>query len=137
MTRSRLISGVNIQWPWSQLILSRKKTVETRAYPLPKHHIGKELAIIETPGARGKEQAGIIKARIIGTITFKESFQYTSREHWLKDFKHHRVEVNDPLFAYRENAPKWGWPIEKVVVFQKPLSAPTKRGIIFATNCKI
>ena len=50
------------------MLLSGEKTVETRGYPLPEKYVGCELAIIETPGPRGRREAGIEKARIVGTI---------------------------------------------------------------------
>ena len=129
--------GVNIQWPWSQLIVSGKKTVETRSYKLPSKYVGRKLAIIETPGPRGKAEAGFSKARIVGTVVFSGSFRYSTRDSWMKDFSRHCVEVGDHLFAFDESQEKWGWVISEFEGFVESKPAPVKRGIVFATCCEI
>ena len=82
MATLETIPGVNIQWPWSELLLTGKKSVETRSYPLPEKYLGQWLAVIETPGPHGKREAGIDKARITGKIMFSESFQYPTLSEW-------------------------------------------------------
>lgn len=135
MTKS--IPGINIQWPWSELIVNGHKTVETRSYDIPEKHRGVELAIIETPGTRGKKEAGIDQARIIGTVVFEKTYQYSSQKHWASDESRHRVPVNDPQYRFSSEKPKWAWVVKRVTKFNKPKSAPVKRGIIFATQCKV
>jgi len=127
--------GINIQWPWSQLLLSGEKTVETRNYPLPKKHVGRKLALIETPGKSG-HKAGITKARIIGFITFSSSFSYPSVDDWVEDFARHRVPTNHGQFRPKEGVTKWGWLVEGVTSSAQKLAVPARRGIIFAT-CQI
>lgn len=134
---SRKIPGINIQWPWSQLLLNGDKTVETRTYPIPPKYIGVELAIIETPGPNGKKEFGIQKARIIGTIVFSKSFKYKNREAWERDFKNHRVTSSDLLYGYSEKKEKWGWPVKKVQSLKSYRQAPKSRGIIFTSSCFI
>ena len=129
------IPGVNIQWPWSSLIVSGQKTVETRSYKLPEKYIGKKLAIIETPGPRGKKEAGISKARIIGTVVFSGSFLYRTRAEWVADFDRHCVEIGNHQFEFDKNHEKWGWIVAEVVSFKNQKPAPVKRGIVFATSC--
>ena len=136
MSNPRVIPGVHIQWPWSQLILSGKKTVETRSYPLPKKYLGKALAVIETPGPRGAK-AGVEKSRIIGIVCFSESFQYRTKEEWVRDRKRHLVEQNDPQFAFSHIKQKWGWVVSKVELIENPVAPPKRRGIVFATACRI
>ncbi len=133
----KTVSGLNIQWPWSELLINGSKSVETRGYPLPKKYIGVELAIIETAGPRGRREAGIEFARIIGTVVFEESFEYVSREKWEKDRKRHRVSVDDPLFKYDPRVKKFGWVVKKVTRLPRPLPAPKPRGIVFASECHI
>ena len=58
------MTGINIQAPWSQLLINSDKCVETRSYALPDKYIGEELLLIETPGKNGK-----FKARIIGILS--------------------------------------------------------------------
>lgn len=133
----RVIPGVNIQWPWSQLLLSGQKTVETRGYPIPEKYLGVELAIIETPGPRGKKEGGVDKARIVGTITFCESFQYRTKSQWEKDVARHMVDITDPQFAWGKSKERWGWRVTSVKLFNRFYRPPVKRGIVFATACEI
>lgn len=135
--KSRRIQGINIQWPWSEYLVEGSKIVETRSYPLPERLKGVELAVIETPGPKGKKAAGISKARIIGIITFIDSYQYTSEKHWRAEFKKHLVPSDDSLFCFSEEKQKWAWTVGKVEKLDKPAPAPAKRGIIFAKSCQV
>lgn len=128
-----IIPGINIQAPWSQLILCGQKTVETRSYPLPERHKGKMLAIIETPG----RDKGLSKAKMIGVVVFSDSFLYENREDWLMDIDRHLVQPNDPLYKYTPNKPKYGWAVQSVVRLESFVPPPKKRGIIFASECII
>ncbi|MBN8540745.1 MAG: ASCH domain-containing protein [Deltaproteobacteria bacterium] len=132
-----VVPGINIQWPWSQLLLSGKKTVETRGYELPAKHVGKPLVIIETAGPRGKKEAGIDRARIVGLIVFRSSFQYQSNSHWRKDHNRHLVDVDDPMFAWGKSNERWGWEVESVKVIEPHQNAPKKKGIVFTSACTI
>lgn len=132
----RSLSGINIQYPWSELILSGKKKIETRSYPLPKKFEGVELALIETPGKVGKK-FGIQKARIIGTVIFSGSKRYPSRHAWNRDRSRHLVADDDPQFAYSDDKPKYGWIIKSVTRLSSPTRPPSSRGIVFAKGCKV
>jgi len=101
-------TGINIQFPISQEILSGKKTVETRTYPIPNSYLGKTLLLVETPGKSGK-----FKARIAAKIRFKECFLYPSKAAFYRDQKRHLVEAGS-AWAWKDKA-KWGWVIESVV----------------------
>jgi hypothetical protein len=131
MTKERTYTGINIQYPISRLILEGKKTVETRTYPIPKHYIGKELAIIETPGKTGN-----FKARIVGLICFSESFLYESEESFYKDTKRHCVTPDSP-WKWTPEKPKWGWAVTFVNPFKKTIPAPEKKGIKFTKEIQI
>lgn len=126
------LCGINIQWPWSELIISGKKTIETRSYPLPKNKTGIPIALIETPGPRGKKEAGIEKARIIGVIEFLACKQYKTAAAWKKDFDHHQVPLDDPQFHFDAKKEKWGWQLKILRKFSSPKPAPKKRGIVWA-----
>lgn len=134
---SKVIPGINMQWPWSVFLLDGEKTVETRSYPLPEKYRNQPLAMIETPGPRGKKEAGITEARITGIITFSDSFQYKTRKQWLADRNRHCVAPDDPHFGFKLDKEKWGWVVASVEKFERPLLAPKKRGIVFATACEI
>jgi hypothetical protein len=124
----KTVPGLHIQAPWAQLVVSGRKTVETRFYPLPKKYIGTEMAIIETPGG-----AGNFKARIIGIVKFGESFRYESAEDFYRDSGRHLVQENSDSFhwASGKGKPKWGWPIESVYRWDSKLPKKLRRGIVF------
>ena len=89
------MTGINIQTPWSELLINEVKSVETRSYHLPEKYVGEELALIETPGRYGR-----FKARIIGTITFSHSFKYPDQKAWQDDYNRHCVAVDDVRDAH-------------------------------------
>ena len=122
--------GLNVQSPWSTLLINGQKSVETRSYRLPQRLEGVELALIETPGKRGK-----FKSRIIGIITFSESFRYKDKNEWTNDYHRHRVDENDDDYGWKYYKSKYGWVVSNVEKFEKPFDPPAKRGIIYAKNC--
>jgi hypothetical protein len=124
-------TGVNIQYPISQDIVSGKKKIETRFYPLPEKYIGVPMAIIETPGATGN-----FKAKIIGIVTFGKPFKYENEKVFYADIKKHLVTSNTP-WAWVKGKQKWGWPIAKVESLTKPISAPRKKGIKFTLGINL
>lgn len=122
------MTGINIQIPWSRLLVDGLKSIETRSYPIPVKLKNKEMALIETPGRSGK-----CKSRIIGTITFSHSFLYKDQQQWESDFDKHLV---DPTSTYNWNGkPKYGWVVSKVKEFKNPVDPPKRRGIIYAKGC--
>jgi len=123
------VIGLNVRSPWSTLLINGQKTVETRSYTLPQRLEGVELALIETPGKSAK-----FKSRIIGTITFSDCIQYSSKEQWQADGNRHKVDINDMLYGWKDK-PKFGWIVQSVKKFKNPVDPPTKRGIIYAKNC--
>ena len=126
------MTGINIQTPWSELLINEVKSVETRSYPLPEKYVGEEIALIETPGRYGR-----FKARIIGTITFSHSFKYPDQRAWQDDYNRHCVAVDDPIYNWKEDKPKYGWVVSKVTKFDKPLDIRKRRGIIFTSGIKL
>lgn len=132
----KTISGINIQWPWSYLLAGGKKIIETRSYKLPECFKNVELAIIETPGKHGKKN-GVSSARIIGVITFVDSYQYKTKKSWERDYSKHLVMPDDSLFKFSADKDKWGWVVGRVEKLNQPVKPPSKRGIIFAKNCKV
>lgn len=121
-------SGINIQYPISQKILSGEKRVETRTYPLPKKLVGVDLLIIETPGRAGK-----FKARIAGIIRFGDSFKYESKKAFYEDMPRHHVDRASP-WAWKEKTCKWGWPIQTVQRFETPITMKKRTGILYTHN---
>ncbi|RYE58105.1 MAG: hypothetical protein EOP48_04305 [Sphingobacteriales bacterium] len=131
------LNGINIQWPWSRLILDGEKSVETRSYPIPKRYLNVELAVIETPGRCGRKHGAVPQAQIAGTVIFSASFLYRCRESWVLDFERHRVPESDIQFGYRSEMPKWGWNIHKFKKFSQPFIAPKNKGIVFTKRCQV
>lgn len=126
------MTSLNIQSPWSFLLINGDKSVETRSYPLPKKYEGVELALVETPGKYGK-----FKARIIGTITFSHSFRYESKQGWINDYNRHKVEDGDEFCGWKHNKDKFGWVVSQINKFDNHISAPKKKGIVFTKNCTV
>ena len=126
------MTGINIQTPWSELLINEVKSVETRSYPLPEKYVGEEIALIETPGRYGR-----FKARIIGTITFSHSFKYPDQKAWQDDYNRHCVAVDDPIYNWKDDKPKYGWVVSKVTKFDKPLDIRKRKGIIFTSGIKL
>lgn len=127
--KSESFHGLNIQFPISREILSGRKTVETRTYPLPKSYIGKILLLIETPGKNGK-----FKARIVGKICFSNCFLYSSKAAFYRDSYKHLVTPDSP-WAWTDK-PKWGWIIESVERLSKPVPAG-RIGIKYTKNIQL
>ena len=126
------MTGINIQTPWSFLLINGDKTVETRSYHLPKKYEGVELALIETPGKYGR-----FKSRIIGTITFSHSFQYPDKQAWIDDYNRHKVPDTNNNFGWKEDKEKWGWVVSDIIKFDEPQIAPENKGIIFTLDCQV
>lgn len=124
------IPGLNIQDPWSEMILSGSKTIETRSYPIPKHFLNTQIAVIETHKDNSK------KATIKGVVIFSNCYKYNNFDHWLQESHLHKVSVNDPNYKYNENKAKWAWVISNH--FRVPSQPPPiVRGIKYAKECEI
>lgn len=128
----QLMPGINIQIPWSELLLSGQKTIETRHYPIPLKFIGVDLALIQTPGKRGNG-----KSMIVGSIRFSKCFQYESLDDWNKDYSKHLVSSDHPDFRWVTGKPKWGWVVESVRRARRLTSPPAPRGIVFSRECEV
>ena len=125
-------TGINIQWPASAIIMTGKKTVETRIYPLSQSLIGKELILVETPGdAKNGGCFGEVgkqpeKRRMVALIVFGENIHYANKKEFYAD-KRHLITPDSP---WRWNdKPKWGWLITSLKVFDKPIPLTKNIGI--------
>lgn len=127
------IPGLNVQWPWSDLIASGTKTIETRGYPLPTKYLKRPVAIIATKGKGG----GPSESCIVAVVLFSSHFKYRSKSEWLRDSERHLVKEDDQMFAFSPTKDKWGWEIERVCKVSPPVRPPKKRGIKFALACNI
>ena len=66
------LPGLNIQAPWARAIISGRKVIETRFYPMPDKWIDHPLAIIETPGRTGR-----FNRLIAGLVSFGPIWCYS------------------------------------------------------------
>jgi len=126
----QIMTGINIQAPWSTLLINGDKSVETRSYALPKKYEGIELALIETPGKYNR-----FKSRIIGTITFSHCFKYPDKQSWKDNYNRHKVEEQDEFYSWNPNKSKYGWIVSDINKFDEPKIPPSKKGIVFTNNC--
>lgn len=122
-------TGINIQWPISEDIVSGKKTIETRTYPIPQKYLNQKMVLVETPGKHG-----VFKARITAIIIFTDCFKYQSKKDFYKDSSKHLV-TKGSKWAWRDKA-KWAWKVEVVKKLKTPVICKTK-GIIYRKNILI
>ena len=100
------LPGLNINWPFSQLILAGVKTIVTRPYALGHRNIAQphvEMWLVETRApedalAKGWVLAGGAavaprpeEAQIVCTVTFLRSDKYESLAAFQADRKNHRI----------------------------------------------
>lgn len=107
--------------------------METRTYPIPPKYVGKDLALIETPGKRpGRPK----RAMIVGVVRFDRCFQYETKAVWAADYKRHQVPPDDADYGWNPKKEKWGWEVGYIRWLITPV-APTSRGITFRSGCRI
>ena len=123
-------TGINIQFPISQLIVDGKKKIETRTYPIPEKYLNQEMLLIETPGKEGK-----FKSRINAIIKFTKCFQYKTKKEFYSHSDKHCV-TKDSIWAWGDGD-KWGWKVEVIKEISPPLPYLGKKGIKFTLNIKI
>jgi hypothetical protein len=126
----RLYTGINIQWPISQLILSGEKIVETRTYPIPKPFLNTDMILIETPGKEKK-----FKSRMVAIIRFTECFAYKSKREFYQDKLRHLVAPESP-WSWKDKQ-KWGWKVEIKRVFKKPVPIQKRTGIKYSKDISL
>lgn len=110
--------GINIQKPWSELILQGKKKVEARRYPLGNYR-NEDLWIIETKGA--------VPSPIVGTVRFASDFKYESIEQWRADFSQHCV-TEESEFTWDGKTEMWGWVISSARRLIEAQEGPSVKG---------
>ena len=127
------LPGMNVQAPWAEAIVSGRKVIETRFYPMPRKWVGQPLAIIETPG-----KARHFRRRIAGLVLFELSWCYADKVAFARDRAKHLVDPDDPHFGWQEDGkPKWAWPIHWVEVYRQPLPDDFRAGMRYARTVEI
>ena len=130
MKSTLLLPGINIQQPWSEMIMGGIKTIELRKYPLPDKFYGKLMWLIETPGKVGK-----FKARVIGIVSFKYSVRYSSVENYRRDRDKHRVFGFSP-HLWCGVGPMFAWPIKCAKTIRPFPAKNMSRGMVYSSPYK-
>jgi hypothetical protein len=124
--------GLNIQWPFSQLILRGLKTEEIREYELDYRSIAgkdEEVWLVETKGPSPKASKNAIvddvdigprpqDAQIVATITFTSCHRYTSEQQFRDARDRHRV-ADGSQFEWKPGV-IYGWQVGTVRALAKP-----------------
>jgi hypothetical protein len=116
------MKGININdstQPFTELILSGEKTIETRNTNSLRPYVGKKVGIIRT----GKGQAMLVGYMVLG-----EPIKYLTRTTFYADIRKHLVGEDSP-FAFEKR--KYGYPITNVKRI-KPVPV-NSRGIVART----
>ena len=112
--------GININdkyYPFTDLIFSGIKTIETRKTPSLNAYIGMRVGIIRT---------GKGKATLIGFATIGEPIHYKTKEHFRSDEEKHCVTKGSKYDI--DDLGKWGNPIINPIKV-KPIYV-TSKGIV-------
>lgn len=127
MSDKKKFSGINIQYPISELILNKSKVIETRTYSIPEKYINQEMLLIETPGKLGK-----FESRITAIIKFTRCFKYKTKKEFYLDSQKHCV-TKESVWAWTDGE-KWGWEVEIVKKISPPQIVKKRKGIKFTLN---
>ena len=134
------LRGLNIQWPFAQLILQGAKSIEARRYRLGHRDIAKaseHLWLIETPGPICKATKNALvgdrniaprpaKAQIIGTVCFSHSAQYKSCAAFRKDARNHCIREGGE-YDWDGTGEMHGWAISSVRALAQAIPAPANK----------
>ena len=126
--------GLNIQWPFSQLLLMGVKTQEVRKYDLGHRQICKanqETWIVETRGLHVHAATESIcqglhvaprplSAQIVGTVTFVSSFHYSGTRAFRSTWARHRI-AKDSKHDWNGQGVLYGWQVGTVRVLRHPV----------------
>ena len=130
------LRGLNIQWPFSQLILQGLKTIEARGYPLGHRNIASadaEVWIVETPGPASRAEKNALvdgiaiaprptAAQIVGTVKFDDDKRFADRAAFRADAANHRIR-SDGRHDWHGVGDMYGWHITGVRTLTQPQPA--------------
>ena len=138
-SESLSLRGLNVQWPFSQLLLSGKKTIEVRAYALGHRgiaHADEDMWLVETIGRTEDANRNAVcsdlampprptKAQVIGIVRFASSKKYASTMAFRTDSLYHRIR---PEGAYHWNGEgeRHGWIVASARMIAEPIPNPLK-----------
>ena len=129
---------LEVQAPYSKMILEGRKSIETRDYPLPSCLQGSKIYIFEsTPtnstssslGTVDEISAGLL---IRGVCSFESSFIYESWQQWNDDRDKHCVPTDskfEPTAEALTLKPKYGWIVQFRELFENTRETPVLKRI--------
>ena len=144
--QSMTMRSLNVQYPWSRLLLHGTKLVEVRRYPLGRRNIihkHEEVFLIETP-AKGKFDRSLLDgqfawaavsghqlpgppkhAQVIGTIRFSHHTEYKSFADFRTDEPCHLIGRSS-LFEWDGKSCLYAWHVQSWRLFTTPTPAGLK-----------
>ena len=128
---------MNVQWPFSQLLMLGVKMKEARKYALDKRgvaNVGEEMWLVETRGDPGTDAKQLAqaemsdevigprpdKSHIIGTITFSHSWPYCNQASFHGDVAAHRVKKGGSE-DWSGVGQMHGWSVRSVRALETPV----------------
>lgn len=125
--------GLEVQVPWTTHLLEKKKSIETRDYPLPSYLVHQPIALVEAP-LGGLSKVGLDQGKIVGIIIFGSCRHYMSRDVWEKDSPFHGVNPSalPTDYGWIDGKEKYGWMVQTVV----PVTACVTN-IVLDESCRV
>ena len=129
------LPGLNIQWPFSQLVLAGAKTEEVRKYELGYRniaHANTEYWIVETPGPTASALTNAVvdgvvvgtrpkASQLVGTVTFSHSDPYESPELFRAEAERHRIRAGSVEYDWSGEGERHAWHISAVRALAWPV----------------
>jgi len=135
---SSLAFGLEMQQPWAGLLLQGKKSIETRAYDLPRALIGKKIEILQSrmgkAGISGLKDSFILEnsdVERVGWCKFEKVIEYHDKESFVSDEGKHMVK-SDSGYGWKDGATEviFGWVVGDSGFYKSPdlqYAAATRR----------
>ena len=127
---STALIALELQPPYSKLIIDGIKLIETRRYKLPQHLLYQPILLLQsTKGIDAVSalpdqiEANDDSLSILGEIFIEEVFQYNSIDQYNEDRNLHCVPL-DSSYNYVEGCELFGWRISSVVKYDKEMNNP-------------
>jgi hypothetical protein len=145
--------GINMEWPFSQLILTGAKTEVVFEYNLddtdgPKTN--EEVLIVESKGTCNEQgtismigmESDLSIARpptapqVVGSVTFNNACIYNSQQEFHDNREYHRIPV-DSNFYWDGIRDRYAWRVDKVITLRKPITIGANGMSDFDGRCLI